>query len=541
VLDEVAGESVRLERVFWLSGAFVGAVAVSGLFGFLRRLLMIGASRSIEASMREEAYTHLVRQPHAYFDRAATGDLMSRLTADLEAVRQAYGPGFMYITDTIYRAPAALALMSTYDVRLALLALAPLVALAVVVKLLSPAIHRYGRQVQESEADLRARAQESFSGVRVVKAYGQEEREIEDYGAVADRYLRASMGLARTRAILRPSIMGLAGTGPVLVLLVGGAAVARGEMTFGAFVAFNAYYAMLVWPMMAVGWVITLFQRGAAAMRRVNDLLDREPEIRDAEDPAEVESLRGLIELRDLTFSYDGDRPALADVDLRIEPGQTVAVVGPTGSGKSSLVGLVPRLYEAPPGRVLLDDLPIERIPLRTLRRSIAAVPQETFLFSDTIRANIAFGLDREITEEELVEAASAASILDDVRGFPDGFDTLLGERGVNLSGGQKQRVAIARAVLLRTPILILDDALSAVDTSTEERILRRLREVATGRTTLLISHRVSTVRHADLIVVLDEGRIVERGTHDELVDNGGLYAAMHRMQLLEEELEAIE
>jgi ATP-binding cassette, subfamily B, multidrug efflux pump len=541
-VDEIEKEGAAdLARITWLALGFMLVVAVSGVFGFLRRYLMIGASRSIEVAMRDEVYGHLLRQSHGFFDHAATGDLMSRLTADVEGVRQAYGPGIMYISDTIFRAPATLALMLMIDVRLSLLALTPLVVLTVVVKLISPAIHRYSRRVQEGESELRARAQESFSGVRVVKTYGQEENEIRDYAVVANDYLAASMGLARARAFLRPSIMALAGLGPILVLYVGGQDVMRGELGYGGFIEFTMFYAMLVWPMMAIGWVLTIFQRGAAAMARVNEILDRDPEIVDVASPRDVRSLRGEIEFRDMTFSYDGATPALQNIDLHIQPGQTVAIVGPTGSGKSTLVSLVPRLFDASPGSLLIDGMPVNEIPATTLRRSIAAVPQETFLFSATIRSNIAYGLTREVSEEEIREAATISRIADDIDGFPDGFRTLLGERGVNLSGGQKQRIALARAIILGSPILILDDALSSVDTQTEERILGGLQGVMAGRTTLIISHRVSTVKKADLIVVLDGGRIVERGIHDDLITQGGLYAKMHRMQLLEEELEALE
>ena len=546
-------------------GAALLAIGLfGGVFRFLMRRILIGASRDIEYDMRNDFFAHLQKLPPAYFQAHRTGDLMSRATNDLNAVRMMIGPSIMYSANTILTFVVALAMMIALDPRLTLFSLVPMPFVSLSVKYFGSAIHKRFEEIQAQLSDVSAVAQEALAGVRVVRAYRQEQAEVDRFRRSNNEYLRRNRGLIVLQGFFFPSMSFLLGLGALFVIWLGSRDVIRGRITVGEFVAFNAYLTMLAWPMIAFGWVTNMLQRGMASWKRMLEVLDTRPDIVDPQSrgphggtrrgvESAIRNIQGSIEFRDLTFSY-GERPVLRSVSARIAAGETVALVGPTGSGKSTLMALLARLYDPPPGTVFIDGTDVRDLPLEVLRGAIGFVPQEPFLFSDTIGDNVAFGLDGisrasgvgmtgepgQADRGAAIEVASAVARLDkDVADLPKGYDTIVGERGITLSGGQKQRAAIARAVIVDPRILILDDALSAVDTYTEEEILSRLQAVMRERTSLIVSHRISTVRRADRILVIDEGTLIERGTHDELVARGGLYAELYRKQLLEEELAA--
>jgi ATP-binding cassette subfamily B protein len=524
------------------AGLVLGIAVVGGLFRFLMRRIIIGVSRNIEYDLRNDFFARLQLLPLSYFQARRTGDLMSRATSDLNAVRMTVGPAIMYSINTAILFVIAIALMASIDWRLLLIALIPLPFVSISVRYFGTAIHRRFEMIQQKLSDLSAVVQEALAGVRVVRAYRQESAEVDRFRAVNEDYLERNRRLIRLQGLFYPSMSFFLGLGALLVLWLGSREVIRGRITIGEFVAFNAYLAMLSWPMIAFGWVTNMVQRGLASWKRILEVLDAQPEIADPppERLVRLSEVRGAIEFRHLTFSY-GSRVVLDDVSVSIPPGQTVAIVGPTGCGKSTLISLLPRIFDPPPGTVFIDGVDVRDLSLAQLRGAVGFVPQEAFLFSESIADNIAFGhggmarADRSRVEW----AASVARIDKDVASFPAGYETMVGERGITLSGGQKQRTALARALAVDPKILVLDDALSAVDTYTEEEILKRLGGVMRERTSILVSHRVSTVRGADLILVLENGRIVERGTHDELVRLDQFYAALHRKQMLEEELAA--
>jgi len=508
-----------------------------GIFQFLTRWIVIGVSREIEFDLRNDLFRHLEKLSYSYYQRTRTGDIMARATNDLNAVRMLLGPAIMYSANTIIFTAGALAFMLSISPHLTLYAFLPLPVVSIIIQYFGRQIHERFEKIQAMFSEISARAQENFSGVRVIRAYVQEEAETAAFEAANKEYIGRSLKLVRLMGMLWPTLEVMLGFAIVLVLWLGGREVLQGRITVGDFVAFNTYMVQLTWPVIALGWVINIFQRGTASMGRINEILVEQPEILDVSTPSSKSPapIEGEIEFRDLDFGYKAT-PVLKNINLRIPAGTSLAIVGPTGSGKTTLVSLIPRIYDAAPDAVLIDGRPIREFPLEFLRKSIGFVPQETFLFSESVRENIAFGVQG-ATESEIRQAAQAASIADDIESFPEQYKTLVGERGITLSGGQKQRTAIARALIRDPRILILDDALSSVDTHTEDKILNHLREIMAGRTTIFISHRVSTVRNADLIAVLHSGRIVELGTHDELLARNGYYTDLYNKQLLEEEL----
>ncbi len=554
---------VTRHKLLVYAGWLLAIAVTKGTFQFLTRWIVIGISRDIEFDLRNDLFAHLERLSYSYYQRHRTGDIMARATNDLNAVRMLLGPAIMYSANTIVYTAGALAFMISISPWLTLFTFLPLPAVSIIIQTFGRRIHERFERIQAMFSDISARAQENFSGARLIRAYVQEEPEIRAFERENKEYIRRSLKLVRLMGMLWPTLEFMLGCALVLVLWLGGREVLTGQstvrlisnlgtsapavtttlplsgsMSVGQFFSFITFMMQLTWPIIALGWVINIFQRGTASLIRINEIMQEEPAIQDAPG-AEDRAITGEIEFRGLTFSYDS-KQVLHNINLLVPAGSSLAIVGPTGSGKTTLVNLIPRVYDADPGTVLIDGRPVADYTLASLRKSIGFVPQETFLFSDRIRENIALGVES-ATDHEISNAANAANIAVDIEGFPEGYDTMVGERGITLSGGQKQRTAIARALIRNPRILILDDALSSVDTQTEDKILNHLRDVMQGRTTIFISHRVSTVRNADRIAVLHGGRIVELGTHDELLARNGYYSDLYNKQLLEEELAEVQ
>ena len=531
----------RLSLVFEFAALVVLLSVVKGIFQYWMRVILIGLSRDIEFDLRNDLFSHIVTLSQDFYAKYRTGDIMARATNDLNAVRMMLGPGIMYFTETFFTALFLIGVMLKVDWRLTLFCLIPAPLISIAVILFGRRIHSRFETIQKMFSDISSRMQENLSGVRVIRAYAQEEPEIRKFELLNQDYVVQNIGLAKLSALFMPLLQALIGIGFLIVLLAGGYQLLEHRISLGSFVMFNTFMGVLVWPMIALGWVVNLMQRGTASWSRIMELMRERPSIQrrnSSYSPSPSYSVLGGLRFDGVEMKYPAGY-ALKNITLEIPAGATVAIVGHTGSGKSTLVSLIPRLFDPTRGAVFLDGIDVRDFDPEWLRRQIGFVPQETFLFSDTIRDNIAFGADT-ASLGDVRRAAEAASIAADIESFPDGYNTVVGERGLTLSGGQKQRTAIARALIRNPRILILDDALASVDTQTEDRILNHLREIMQGRTTIFISHRVSTVRNADRIAVLHDGVIVEYGTHDELIARDGYYTELYNKQLLEEELETV-
>lgn len=519
----------------------VGTSIVAGIFRYLIRQTIIVVSREIEYDLRGDFWEHIQKLPLRYFQNNSTGNIMSHATNDINAVRMFIGPSVMYSIDTMVRLIIVVAIMVSINFSLTIYSLLPLPILSYGVYRIGKLIHEKYSRIQENFSELTTRAQENFSGIRIIKSYVREANEIKKWNELSKEYLRKNMNLVRIQALIMPILYMITGISIIVVIWIGGGKVISGEMNLGDITAFIVYLGILIWPVIAFGWVMNIIQQGEASMKRLNKIFNEPYEIQDSSvTNFSTKELKGEIEFRNVSFKYSEALPEiLKNIYLKIPVGSTLAIVGHTGSGKTSFINLIPRLYDVTSGNIFIDGKDIRNIPLDVLRTNVAVVQQESFLFSDSVYGNIAYGL-REVDKQRVVEVARIANFNKDVESFPKGYETIVGERGITFSGGQKQRASLARALAVDPKILILDDSFSAVDTHTEEEILKNLKEFMKDRTSIIISHRISTVKDADNIVVLADGKIVEQGTHDELVELNGLYADLHYKQLLEKELEEL-